>query len=311
MSSAISRRKFLAQLGLTATAALPLTALAGSLNHYNPASSIQFGCAAITWGGFDTKAIQEVASLGFKGIQLRSNIYPEYGSKPEALKALLTENKLQLPVFSSGNADINLSAEAAKAQLEKHLNHAKLVKAVGGQYLQVTNGSRPKEGNPTSEDLRKYGAVLNEIGKRMADVGITTVYHNHMHQLGETPQEVDQILSAVNTKHVKFLLDVAHYMQGGGDPVKAIQKYSSLIKVMHVKDVRDIMDENGKPGYQFVELGQGRVDLPAIFQALDKIKYTGWAIVELDSVPDKTRTPLEAATISRDYLKDKLKRKLG
>jgi inosose dehydratase len=317
MPSEISRRTFLSQLGLTATAALPFSAVAGSLNQYLdaagifPASSIQVGCAAITWGGNDVKAIEESASLGYKGIQLRANVYAEYGSQPEALKALLNQHKIAMPVFSSGNANINLSADETKAQLEKHLGHARLVKAVGGQYLQLTNGSRPKEGKPSAEDLKKYGATMTEIGKRTADLGVTAVYHNHMHQLGETPEEVEQILNACDTRYVKFLLDIAHYMQGGGDPVKAISQYGNLIKVMHIKDVRDVTDNDGKKNYQFVELGQGRVDLPAIFAALNKIKYNSWAIVELDSVPVPNRTPLECATISRDYLKNTLKMKLG
>jgi inosose dehydratase len=51
-----------------------------------------------------------------------------------------------------------------------------------------------------------------------------------------------------------------------------------------------------------VELGRGRVDLPAVFAALREVKFSGWAVVELDSVPDATRTPREAAEISRDYL---------
>jgi len=39
--------------------------------------------------------------------------------------------------------------------------------------------------------------------------------NNHMHQLGETPEEVDVIVQAMNPKYIKLLLDVAHYHQGG------------------------------------------------------------------------------------------------
>ena len=89
--------------------------------------------------------------------------------------------------------------------------------------------------------------------------------------------------------------------------MKFIQKYGSIMKVMHIKDVKDVTDENGQNNYQFVELGRGRVNFGEIFAALDKINYKEWAIIELDSVPDKARTPLEATKISRDYLKEKMK----
>ena len=34
--------------------------------------------------------------------------------------------------------------------------------------------------------------------------------------------------------------------------------------------------------------------------------YRGWAIIELDSVPDKSRTPKECAAINRDYARQEL-----
>lgn len=60
----------------------------------------------------------------------------------------------------------------------------------------------------------------------------------------------------------------------------------------------------------FVELGQGRVDFPAVFKALNDVKFKGYAIVELDAVPEKEKTPLECAKISKAYLKDQLKFKI-
>jgi len=51
----------------------------------------------------------------------------------------------------------------------------------------------------------------------------------------------------------------------------------------------------------FVELGQGElgIDFPSFLTKLEQIGYDGWVTVELDST---TRTPLESAKISRQYL---------
>jgi inosose dehydratase len=144
--------------------------------------------------------------------------------------------------------------------------------------------------------------MLTEIGKRTKPLGIEVAYHNHMHQLGETPHEVDVILKNTDPAYVNFLLDVAHYQQGGGDPAEAIKTYQSRLKALHIKDVRDKPAEDINRRYVFVELGQGRVDFPAIFKALNTVGFKGYAIVELDGVPDKEKTPLQCATISRDYL---------
>ena len=54
---------------------------------------IQFGYAAITWQGQDRQAIEDVAAVGFKGIQLRTSALPEFGDKPAALKELLAKHR--------------------------------------------------------------------------------------------------------------------------------------------------------------------------------------------------------------------------
>jgi inosose dehydratase len=305
MSSEISRRKFISQLGLAALAVpvIGCSSTAGSGTGSNGTLAVpglRLGYSAITWGGNDVQAIKDIASLGFKGIQLRSNVLKEFGSKPEELKALLTQYKLEFPMFSSGNANINTGDD--EAVMKTHLDNANFVKALGGQNIQITNSSRPKEGVPSNEDLIKYGRLLNEIGRRSRDMGVVVNYHNHMHQLGETPEEVATILDNCDPQNVKLELDIAHYHQGGGDPVAAIKKYQSRLNALHLKDVRPKTGDPNPKAYTFVELGQGQVNLPGVFKALQDINFKGWGIVELDSVPDKAKTPVQCAQITLNYL---------
>src|SRR5207302_7156881 len=154
-------------------------------------------------------------------------------------------------------------------------------------------------------DCARLGRVLTEIGKRTVDLGIPLGYHNHMNSIGEKPDDVDRILEAADPRYVKLELDVAHYRQGGGDPVKAIRRYRDRLLFLHIKDVEGPVPGNSdSKSYRFVELGRGKVDLPAVFAALHDAKFRGWAVVELDAVPDKARTPKESAAICRKYLED-------
>lgn len=305
MSTPLSRRSFLKQLGLTAAvSALPASSFAGFSAAVPPGMKI--GYASITWGGNDVQAIKDIASLGFKGIQLRANTLETYSQKPDELRQLLKEHNLTVPVFSSGNVNINPAEK--QVHMDKHIKHAKFLKSIGGgPYLQLTNNARPKDRQPTAQELKDIGKLMTEIGKRTADEGITVVYHNHMHQLGETPQEVEQIMEATDPKFVKLLLDIAHYHQGGGDPVKAIKQYKDLIHVLHLKDVQPLANsgENART-YKFVELGQGKVDMMGVFNALTEIKFKNWGIIELDGVPDKSRSPLQCAQISKEFLQSKV-----
>src|SRR5262249_52468429 len=155
-------------------------------------------------------------------------------------------------------------------------------------------------------DYQRLGGLLSELGKRTAALGIPVAYHHHMNSLGERPEGIAAILEATDPAHVRVLLDGAHYQQGGGDPSKAIPQYHDRILFMHLKDV--MSPAPGATGdrsrsYQFVELGRGKVDLKGVFAALKDVGFRGWAVVELDKVPDPSKTPKDCAVTNRDYLR--------
>jgi inosose dehydratase len=273
----------------------PLAAMA---QRAEAAAAIQYGYAGITWGNDYRKAIDEIAAVGYRGVQLRSSdgLLDEFRAKPAALKELLAQKQLAFPVFSSGNLSIEPARE--KEMIDLHTGHARFVRDAGGIFLQVID-ERPKR-TVVAADYKRAGQLLTELGKRVQDIGVTLAYHPHMNSTGEKPQELAAVLEAADRRYVRVLFDTAHYQQGGGDPAPAIRQYRDWIAVLHLKDVRAAADQSS--GYQFVELGRGRVDLKAVFAALNDINFKGWGVVELDRVPDPGRTPKECAEANRKYL---------
>jgi inosose dehydratase len=294
------RRDFLLTTGAAALgSALPAPGAAGGF-------SMPVGYAAITWGGHDEQAIDDIAAVGFHGIQLRSPIIERYGDKPEELRRRLREKGLSLTCFSSGTVDADPGRE--QEYLQTHARNARFVKAVGGTRLQLIS-RRPKDRAPTPEEFDRLGRLLTEIGRRASDIGVRLVYHNHMGAFGQAPDEVARALSASDPRFVGFLLDIAHYQQGGGDPVAAVARHRDRLAIVHLKDV--ISPVPGDPrapaqSYKWVELGRGKVDVPGVVAALRKIDFRGPAVVELDAVPDSGRTPKESAEINKRYLVEKL-----
>jgi inosose dehydratase len=87
--------------------------------------------------------------------------------------------------------------------------------------------------------------------------------------------------------------------------VAAVRKYGSQLLFLHLKDVEARPSEPGQGPprpYRFVELGRGRVDLPGVIRALGDVGFKGWIVVELDAVPDRSRSPRESAEINRRYV---------
>lgn len=293
-----SRREFIRQVGCGTAAMLLHSSERGSRLERAGANDMKIGYAAITWGGDDEHAIEDIASLDFRGIQLRANVVQRFGSDPAALRELLAQHRLTFVALSSGNVSIDPAQEAKVIQ--EHVDHARFLRDAGGSYLQLID-ERPRGRPIESADYTRLGRLLTEIGRRTADLGIPAAYHHHVGSLGEKPDEIERVLEAADPKYVRLLLDIAHYQVGGGDPVAAVHRYADRILFLHLKDVR-IPAPDGVGRFQFVELGQGQVDLPGVFRALRDVHFRGWGIVELDSVPDHARTPKESAEISKRYL---------
>jgi inosose dehydratase len=310
-----SRREFLVGLaGAGALAAMPrsaraslagplyppinLSAFAAPLNRGE--SEVRAGCSAITWNDNAAQAITDIAADGFAGIQLRAPVLDQYPD-PHVLRDLLAQHKLTFVALSSGQASIDPAVR--KSQLETHVKHAQYVHEAGGLYLQLVASAAKPTGPFPTDQCKLQGEVFSEIGKRIADSGIKLGFHNHMNTMGQPPEAVDAIMDASDPNYLFLELDVAHYLQGGGDPAAAIRKYGRRVLFMHFKDVKNASNPGG---YEFVELGQGRVDLPAVFAALHQIKFRGWGIVELDRVPaGDPLSPKDANAASLRLLREK------
>ena len=302
MSRACSRRDFIAALG-TAAANSYLSAVAGTSKAHG-AARIQFGYAAICWAGNDRQAIEDIAALGFPAVQLRSNVLTEFKDNPEGvIRELLAQNKIKMVAFSSGEIDVD---KPEATQYDEHVAHAKFVHNLGGLYLQII-AARPKNREVTSDDYAKCGRMITELGKRTADVGVSLGLHNHMNSLAQGPSEVDKIFDAVEVRYGKLELDIAHCYQAGGDPVKIVNDYRDRLLFLHLKDVVEIPPGvRGGDKYKWVELGRGLVDVPGVMAALEKNKFSGWAVIELDSPPDAGDSPKTCAEINKKYVEETL-----
>ena len=305
-----SRRKFLGTLGSAAAGAMLARSTAGMTRagFAFPAAAaipdIRIGYASITWGGKAQQAIDDISSLGYRGIQLRSDDITQF--QPSALRDELHSKNLEFVALSSGNVSIDPAKKAS--DIAAHMAHATYMRDAGGRYLQVLD-QEPGRSDFSASDYKYFGSVLTDLGKRTLDLGIPLVYHNHLNSVSEHPEGLVRVFDAVDPKYVKLLFDIAHYQAGGGDPVKGIAQFKEHLALLHIKDLGkpfDLPAGNPRRLEDFVELGRGDVNIPGVFDALHQIKFRGWAMVELDSENDKSRTPKESAEISKAYLQDKL-----
>lgn len=267
---------------------------------------MRLGYHTITWGGVVgdprgvtsvkdlfyrvngsmTRAITDIASLGYEGVEMFDGNVNDYADRPGELRSLLDEAGLELvSVYTGGNF---VYADILADELHRVTCAADLARTFGAQSLVVGGGARRAVGT-TDTDYEALAATLDRITEIADDRGLAACYHPHLSTIVETPDELDQLMALTR---IGFCPDTAHIVGGGGDPAALIRRYADRLRHIHLKDVR--LDP-----LQFLPLGQGEIDFTNVLSAIHDSGYDGWLIVELDSYDGD---PRDAAAISKNHL---------
>lgn len=147
-----------------------------------------------------------------------------------------------------------------------------------------------KGGGATPEELNYALTTINKFSRLAKPYGITPCLHPHANTTVMFESEIDFMMQNTDPAAIGFGPDTAHLAVGQCDPVEIFERYAERIRFVHLKDVKKEKAVNGdgaqKTGFEiysnFLELGEGTVNFPAIFKILDKADYDGYLTVELD-----------------------------
>ena len=288
----LDRRLFTKTLALgLAGAALP-GAVAGQAK-----KRLLPGHTGITWGFSPAdaeRAIADVASLGFHGYESFGNVLEAWESKG-GLDKLLTAARLPL---RSAYCPVNLTDPARLPdEVAKMVRWGQLIKKCGGSVSVIGPNNVKRPAYVFADHKANIVAALNEIGKALDGIGVVGVLHQHTGTCVETRDETYAVMEAVDTRYVKFGPDVGQLQKGGVDPVKVVKDFLPVVRHVHMKDW------DGGPHYEgYCPLGQGKVDIAALCDLLDKSGNDLMIMAELDPTKGMPLAPLDAARINKETL---------
>jgi inosose dehydratase len=138
----------------------------------------------------------------------------------------------------------------------------------------------------------RFATGLGDVVARCRDRGYEPTFHHETGTYVEAPWEIERVL---DISDIGLCLDTGHLLLGGGDPVAAVTAWSSRINQVHLKDAkRSVMAgiiADGAPVTDiwsreaFPALGEGDLDADGVLAALGRIGYSGWVVVEQDTLP--------------------------
>jgi inosose dehydratase len=272
--------------------------------------------------GFE-QVLDEISETGYEGTELGDwGFMPTNPSelRKEINKRSLTMVGAFVPVFmkerSKHAAGAELAVKTAQLMADAGYNESFIVLADdnGSIKERTLNAGRvtPPMGL-TDNEWKIFAEGANLVASQVkANTGLRTVFHHHCAGYVETPDEIDTLLAGTDPSLVGLVLDMGHYMFGGGDPLKALKKHRERIWHIHFKDCHpDISTRSRTEGWDyfdsvkngvFCELGKGAVDFSAIVKELRTQKYSGWIVVEQDVLPGMGN-PKVCAQHNRDFIR--------
>ena len=139
-------------------------------------------------------------------------------------------------------------------------------------------------------------ATLPRIEKFVKEYDIRIAIHNHGPEDKIFPSPLD-VLKAVKDMDPRMgcCIDVGHCVRAGTDVVEAIHAAGPRLFNVHMKDLTSFTSKESQ-----VAVGDGKMPIRAIFQALIAIHYPGWVDLEYEVHGDD---PMPGVTSSFAYMR--------
>jgi inosose dehydratase len=292
LNQIFSRRDFTKAIAMSVAATALPTALFAAKKR-----KVKIGHTGITWQNKDIEqAITDVSSEGFYGFETFGEVFDKWEAQPGGLGAVLQAHNLPL---ISAYCGMNLTDPTKrKDEVAKAIRWAGIIKKYNGKIMVVGPNGVRRNTYDFAANKDNIVSALNEICQAVTDAGITPALHQHTGTCIESRDETYAVMETVNTKYVRFGPDIGQLTKGGSDAVQVVKDFLPVVEHMHLKDY------DGKDPHLsfYCPLGQGKVNIPAILDLMEKRKLKGMVMVELDNDGRSPLVPLDLVKTSKAYL---------
>lgn len=252
--------------------------------------------SAVKAGQMDLPGFIEFAARqqenGAQGVELLDFFWRDREAELPKAKRQVADAGLALAVYSIGNDFF----QPDRAQWEAQLADLKTGVAVANQLeapvLRVFSGNA----RPDYTFEQGLGWIVDGLAagaEYAAAQGVTLALENHGLMAGRSDQ-VRSIIQQVNSPALRANLDTGNFLLVNQNPTEAARELADLVALVHLKDFRRAQPEDTEHVYKGLDgaaftgsvVGEGQVDLPAIFEILRQAGYAGWLSLEFEGAQD-------------------------
>jgi L-ribulose-5-phosphate 3-epimerase len=308
----VDRRTFVQVAGAACIANAILPAFAQSRAIASGSCSSPFRLGIVVWvaeGDSIDAAIRGVKELGFGTCQIGFEHLTAEVAAP--LKGALAKYGVEATAFSEhgpgarvfdfyrGPETIGIVPPSTR---EARINNLKLAADLAAECgipaIHTHCGFIPE--NPNDPLYAGSVAAVGKIARHAKERGLSFLCETGE----ETPITLLRMIQDVGMDNLFINLDVANLiLYGTGNPVDAMDVFGQLVRGVHAKD--GLFPTDPKSLGKEVRIGEGKVDFPAVFERLLRVRYHGPITIERE-----TRGAQQRADIlrSKAYLEDLIRK---
>lgn len=248
---------------------------------------VRLGVSSLVWAGDLSdqprfkRFLDEAAEIGYEGILVFDMTVKPWLDRPAEFTALLRERGLDfVGVILRPNLDFKTTVRISA-----------FMAATGATVMNISG----RDGTEAEWDivvpaLRRHAEIATAHGIRAS-------YQHHTGMLAETMEQYERLLADIPRGYLSVMIDCGHATKDfkGHTAQEFILKHPEL-EYVEFKDYAPETDLR-------TEVGRGLCDWPAVADALRKIDYKGWVVIEQNG---SFRPPKIGSAESYHYVRDVL-----
>jgi sugar phosphate isomerase/epimerase len=299
MQQSISRRRFLQQSSVLATASLVTLPAFAKSNAAKYKMGLQLFTIRKPMASDVVGTIKKVSSLGYEDVETYG-YDPEkksyYGLQASEFRKLINDHNL---TASSGHYDLFLYLSKSDDELKRYVDHC----IEGARQLNQRYITWPWL-DPESRTIEKFKILtgkLNMVGEQVTKAGLGFAYHNHDFEFVDHNGEngYDIIMRETDPSFVKLQIDLYWAMHSSKrTPAELFSKQPGRFVMWHIKDMDKVTRD-------YTELGNGSIDYTVI---LPEASRAGLEYYFLEQGGNFEKDPIQSITDSAVFFKKNLQR---
>jgi len=249
-------------------------------------------------------AFDMIAKIGFRGVEImcdQPHLYPpEYDAgKLDEVKAALERNGLKptnlnsFTLFAVGDTYLPSWIEPDPARRGIRVAHTlaclEIAKLIGCANISVPPGGPMEKGMTRKEALSLFHQGLDEVIPKAEALGVRLLIEPEPDLLMERTAEIKPFVKETQADIVGINFDIGHFFCAGEDPAAALEELFQWVGHMHIEDIAPSRE------HRHLIAGEGAIDFPAVFKAMQALGYGHDISLELYPYVD---TPVEAGSES-------------